>query len=101
MLIKFLEKYRINDLINNQKQGFSVDTLNLWKSYGKKLCKFYLDKSRLVQDDWINNKWIMKHIDNDNLDVRYVNKFLGLLAFEIWYRLFITKEMNSDEKLII
>ena len=100
-LRQLLKKYGMNDLINNQKQGFSVDTLNLWKSYGKKLCKFYLDKSRLVQDDWINNKWIMKHIDNDNLDVRYVNKFLGLLAFEIWYRLFITKEMNSDEKLII
>jgi asparagine synthase (glutamine-hydrolysing) len=100
-LRKLLEKYRINDLINNQKQGFSVDTLNLWKSYGKKLCKFYLDESRLVQDDWINNEWIIKHIDNDNLDIRYVNKFLGLLAFEIWYRLFITKEMNSEEKLTI
>ena len=33
--------------------------------------------------------------------VRYVNKFLGLLAFEIWYRIFITKEMNDDEKLKI
>ncbi len=100
-LRKLLEKYEINDLINNQKQGFSVDTLNLWKSYGKKLCKFYLNESRLVQDDWINDEWIIKHIDKDNLDVRYVNKFLGLLAFEIWYRLFITKEMNSDEKLTI
>ena len=100
-LRKLLEKYEINDLINNQKQGFSVDTLNLWKSYGKKLCKFYLDESRLVQDDWINNEWIIKHIDKNNLDIRYVNKFLGLLAFEIWYRLFITKEMNSDEKLSI
>jgi len=100
-LRKLLEKYGINDLINNQKQGFSVDTLNLWKSYGKKLCKFYLDKSRLVHDDWINNEWIIKHIDKDNLDIRYINKFLGLLAFEIWYRLFITKEMNSDEKLSI
>ena len=100
-LRKLLEKYEINDLINNQKQGFSVDTLNLWKSYGKKLCKFYLDESRLVQDDWINNEWIVKHIDKNNLDIRYVNKFLGLLAFEIWYRLFITKEMNSNEKLII
>jgi asparagine synthase (glutamine-hydrolysing) len=100
-LRKLLEKYEINDLINNQKQGFSVDTLNLWKSYGKKLCKFYLDESRLVQDDWINNEWIVKHIDKNNLDIRYVNKFLGLLAFEIWYRLFITKEMNSDEKLSI
>ena len=100
-LRKLLEKYGINDLINNQKQGFSVNTINLWKSYGKKLCKFYLDESRLVQDDWINNEWIIKYIDKDNLDIRYINKFLGLLAFEIWYRLFITKEIKSDEKLII
>jgi asparagine synthase (glutamine-hydrolysing) len=100
-LRKLLEKYELNNLINNQKQGFSVDTLNLWKSYGKKLCKFYLDESRLVQDDWINNEWIIKYIDKDNLDNRYVNKFLGLLAFEIWYRLFITKEIKSDEKLMI
>jgi len=35
----------------------------------------------------------------DEPDVRYVNKFLGLLAFEIWYRLFISKEMNSETTL--
>ena len=34
-------------------------------------------------------------------NVRYVNKFLGLLAFEIWYRIFITKEMNPETKLSI
>ena len=100
-LRELIKKYGMSDLINNQKQGFSVDTLNLWNSFGKNLCKFYLDKSRLVQDNWINNEWITKHIEKNNLDIRYVNKFLGLLAFEIWYRLFITKEMNADEKLII
>ena len=35
----------------------------------------------------------------ENLDVRYINKFLGLLALEIWNRIFITKEINSDTKL--
>jgi len=28
-----------------------------------------------------------------------VNKYLGILAFEIWYRLFITKEMSSNTTL--
>ena len=42
--------------------------------------------------DLINNEWISKYIDSPDLDVKYVNKFLGL-AKEIWYRLFITKEM--------
>lgn len=100
-LRKLLDKYGMNDLLNNQKQGFSINTLNLWKSFGKKLCKFYLNESRLVQDNWINNEWIIKHIDRKNLDIRYVNKFLGLLAFEVWYRLFITNEMKSSEKLTI
>ena len=100
-LRKLLKKYEMNDLVNNQKQGFSVNTVNLWNSFGKNLCKFYLDESRLVKDNWINGEWIAKHITNNNLDIRYVNKFLGLLAFEIWYRLFVTKEMNADEKLAI
>ena len=38
-------------------------------------------------------------ISKDNIDVRYVNKFLGLLALEIWYRLFITNDINPDQKL--
>jgi len=63
------------------------------------LCKEFLDSSRVVKDGWINNDWIKKHIDNSDLHVMYVNKFLGILAFEIWYRLFITKEMNSNFKL--
>ena len=100
-LRKLLDKYGMNDLLNNQKQGFSINTLNLWKSFGKKLCKFYLNESRLVQDNWINNEWIIKHIDRNDLDIRYINKFLGLLAFEVWYRLFITNEMKPSEKLTI
>ncbi len=43
--------------------------------------------------------WISKYISKDDLDVRYVNKFLGLLAFEIWYRLFITKDMSANTTL--
>jgi asparagine synthase (glutamine-hydrolysing) len=63
------------------------------------LCKEFLDNSRLVKDSWINNDWIQKHIDNPDLDVKYVNKFLGILAFEIWYRLFITNEISSEDTL--
>ena len=62
---------------------------------------YFLDESRIIRDGWINLEWVSKYIDNKDLGVRYVNKFLGLLAFEIWYRIFITKEMNDDEKLKI
>ncbi|WP_297473317.1 asparagine synthase C-terminal domain-containing protein [Nitrosopumilus sp.] len=98
-LQRLLKKYTLDTLIPKEKQGFSVNTLNLWKSYGQKICKNYLSDARVVKDKWINGNWILKHIDKNDLDVRYVNKFLGLLAFEIWYRVFITKEMKSDTSL--
>mgnify|MGYP001071994545 CR=1 FL=1 len=75
------------------------NTINLWKSYGHSICKEFLENSRIIEDGWINNEWIKQHIDNPNLDIKYINKFLGLLAFEIWYRIFVTKEMNENYKL--
>ena len=59
----------------------------------------FLSDSQIVKEGWINNDWIITHIDKEELDVRYVNKFLGVLALEIWYRIFISKSMKSDEKL--
>ena len=86
-------------LVGNQKLGFNVNTINLWKNNGHNLCKEFLTDSRVVKDGWINDDWIKKHIDSLELDVKYVNKFFGILAFEIWYRLFITKEMDSNTTL--
>jgi asparagine synthase (glutamine-hydrolysing) len=99
LLRKLLAKYKADSLISKEKLGFNVNTINLWKSYGYELCKHFLDNPRIVRDHWINKDWIIKHIDNQELDIRYVNKFLGILSFEIWYRLFVTKEMKSHEKL--
>ena len=102
-LRQILSKHIEPALITSKKQGFSVNTTNLWKSHGRKLCDYYLDNSRIVQDRWINKEWITNHLgslDKDS-DVRYINKFLGLLAFEIWYRIFITKEMKEDTVLTI
>ncbi len=98
-LRKLLTKYQCNSLVSKEKLGFSVNTINLWNSIGKDLCINYLENARIVEDGWINKEWISSYITKPDLDVRYVNKFLGLLALEIWYRLFITKEMNSKTKL--
>ena len=94
-----LAKNNAESLVTKEKLGFSVNTTNLWKSYGHSLCKEFLDNSRVVQDGWINKDWILKHIDNSELDVKYINKFLGILALEIWFRIFVTKEMNGNESL--
>ena len=98
-LRKLLSKYDMDKLISNEKLGFNVNTLNLWKSFGQSLCQEYLIDSEVTKDGWINKDWINKYIHKDDLDVKYVNKFLGLLAFEIWYRLFVTKNMSANTTL--
>jgi len=102
-LREILSKHISSDLITPNKQGFSVNTINLWNSHGKEICQYYLDNARIVKDKWISEIWVKKHLKrlDEKPDVRYVNKFLGLLAFEIWYRIFITKEMNPETKLSI
>ena len=94
-----LAKNQADSLIPKEKLGFNVNTINLWKSNAHATCNEFLDNAQIVKDGWISNEWIKKYIDNPNLDVKYINKFLGLLAFEIWYRIFITKELNPETRL--
>ena len=98
-LRSILKKNGHDSLVSSEKLGFNVNTINLWNSHGHSLCKEFLCDSRVVKDGWINNEWITKYIDSPNLNIKYINKFFGLLAFEIWYRIFITKEMDSNFKL--
>jgi len=99
LLRQLLRKLGVDSLVTEEKLGFNVNTINLWKSYGNSLCNHYLTNSNIVRDGWINQNWITKYINKNDLDVRYVNKFLGLLAFEIWYRIFVTNEMKSNQFL--
>ena len=98
-LVDLIEKYGLTNLISQKKQGFSVNTVNMWNSYGQQIAEYYLDDARIVKNNYINKDWIAKYLKKQEIDVRVVNKLLGLLALEIWYRLFITKEMKGNEKL--
>ena len=98
-LRKLLSKHKCDSLISKEKLGFSVNTLNLWNSIGKELCHLYLDKARIIEDNWISNEWVSSNISKSDLDIRHVNKLLGLLSLEIWYRIFVTNEMNPQTKL--
>ena len=95
LLRKILQKHSLEKLIIKKKQGFSINTINLWESFGYGLCDYYLDDARTIQNGLINKNWVDKHFRKDLDDIRYVNKFLGVLALEIWYRMFVTKEMKS------
>jgi len=100
LLREIIKKHDLERLLIKKKQGFSVDTMNLWKSYGYDLCDYYLSDSRIVKQQLINYSWIQKHFRKD-LDARYVNKFLGIFALEIWYRLFVSNEIKPNHKLSV
>jgi len=100
LLKNLLNKYEISHLLSTKKQGFSVNTINMWNSYAKKIFSYYFDNSRLIEDKVINPDFINQYSQKNGLDVRYINKFLGILALEIWYRIFITKDLDPNTKLI-
>ena len=83
------------------KQGFVVNASSLWDSYGKEICKQYLFDARIVKNGWISEQWIKRNFDkaDSDKDIRYINKFFSILGLEIWYRLFITKDMKSSDIL--
>ncbi len=97
-----LRRHLKRGLMPQRKQGFSVDTATLWASHGRRLFDHYMDGSRTVRDGWISGDWIKRRLAltaGSAPDLRYVNKFLGLLALEVWYRIFVTEEMDGSEKL--
>ncbi len=98
-LRKLLKKYNADSFVGKQKLGFNVNTTELWNSYAKKICKKYIVDGEIIKNHIINEDWINNYIDQDSLEIRYVNKFLGILALEIWYRLFISNDINSNQKL--
>ena len=44
ILQKILHKFNLNNLISSNKQGFSVNTTNMWNSYGKNIFLHFFDK---------------------------------------------------------
>ena len=99
-LRRILKKSNVYKLLTQEKLGFSVNTQNLWKNYGQKICSYFLSNPEISKVDLIDSDWIQNYLHKDDLDIRIVNKLLGILACEIWYRIFITKTMNSSEKLV-
>ena len=83
--------------ISVEKKGFSINTQTFWKSYGKQLSKEFLLNSEIVNEGYINQQWISKYIDKNDLSIPIINKFLGLLSFEIWHRIFITKNFQYSQ----
>jgi asparagine synthase (glutamine-hydrolysing) len=88
----------------NEKIGFSPGLFFDWKKHGIDICQTYLlDKSsNIFQNKIINYEWVVKAFEKVEGDgeLKYLNKIISILALEIWYRIFVTKEMRESQKLI-
>ena len=100
VLRKILQNKNIQ--LDSTKKGFTPNFPLFWSNYGKEIISSYLIDSRIIRDGWISQKWIDNGLENikKSKDIRYINKLLHVISFEIWYRLFITKEMDSNDKLL-
>lgn len=87
------------------KKGFSVGLDFIWNKNARQITMKYLSKdSQIVKDKLIDPDWLASTINSlregsSELNPRYINKMLSLLALEVWHRVFISKIMKPDEKL--
>ncbi len=87
----------------DEKRGFTPELWFDWKKNGKKIFEKYIftKDCKIIQNGLINPKWISKSfeiVENDG-SIRYLSRLTSILALEIWYKTFILKELNIDEKL--
>jgi asparagine synthase (glutamine-hydrolysing) len=87
----------------NRKIGFGMDLTKFWSRFGKEMVTSNLDKGRIFEDKIINKEWYNKSLarinENKEEATRYMSKMLQLLSLEIWYKLFITSEINASSSI--
>lgn len=90
-------------VLDPDKKGFTPNYPDFWKNHGKRIVKTFLfDNPNIVKDGWINLDWIKSafRIVNETKDLRYMNKLLHITAFEVWYQLFVTKQLNDHDTIL-
>ena len=85
------------------KRGFSPSLVFDWQKFGKEIFMKYAfeKKSNIYSKKIINRDWVihaLELIENDG-DIRYLNRVTTILALEIWYRIFIKKDLNPKKSL--
>ena len=100
-ILKKLKEFENNSLI---KKGFGTDLVELWDKNAKEIIMKYVnEESEIIKDKIISLEWLKKCeniIRDSNLEFkrRYIHKMFSLLALETWYRLFITKTLQANQK---
>ena len=85
------------------KLGFSPSLIFDWQKFGKDIFMKYAfeRKSNIYTKKIINRDWVIRAlelIENDG-DIRHLNRITSILALEIWYRVFIKKDLSYKKSL--
>jgi asparagine synthase (glutamine-hydrolysing) len=85
----------------NVKVGYGMDLVSLWNKSGRETVTLLLDRGRVFEDELIDKNWYMRSLKrvDENLDLRYISKLLQILSLEVWYRIFVTSEMNPIHQI--
>ena len=86
-----------------EKYGFSPSLIFDWQKSGKDIFMTYAfeKNANIYTQKIINRDWVihaLELIENDG-NVRYLNRITSILALEIWYRIFIKKDLNPRKSL--
>ncbi|HEY7079103.1 MAG TPA: asparagine synthase C-terminal domain-containing protein [Nitrososphaeraceae archaeon] len=87
--------------IESEKIGYGMDLNALWSKEGREIIISNMENGRIFKDGIINHAWYcsaLSRVDKTG-DQRYISKLLQLLSLEIWYKLFITRELKGTESL--
>ncbi len=104
-LLSILSKQKGFEKIQPVKKGFSVDITSLWEKNSKEIVSTYVNqdseivKNKIINEQWLNMAYKKLQENNSESNLRYISKMLGILALEVWYKLFISKTMNRKQKL--
>ena len=100
-LRSILKRTSKHEFSENEKIGFGMDLNTLWSNEGKDIVTSNLERGRIFEEKIIDQKWYhnaLSRIDQTG-DPRYISKLLQLLSLEIWYKLFITREIKDTHHL--
>jgi asparagine synthase (glutamine-hydrolysing) len=101
-----LVKHKGFNQLKSVKKGFSLDLISLWNRNARDIVNTYVnEESEIVKEGIVRKEWIdsIKMTLNDSkIDLnasRYISKMFSILALEIWYRLFFSKNIKNTFKL--
>ena len=100
-LRSILKRNSKHKFIENEKIGYGMDLNTLWSKEGREIITSNLERGRIFEEKIIDQDWYhsaLSKIDETG-DPRYISKLLQLLSLEIWYKLFVTQELKSTERL--